>query len=188
MYDKRVDDITGKVFGNLTAIKRTENRSGKNSQYLLWECKCKCGNSILTEAYKLKRGRKRSCGCLEGTGRPYNFKEDRTIPLWNRLFSSTIQKRSKGKNYESDIDIDFFIITSQKECCYCGDKGTQRLKDRSTDTEIYFNGIDRVDSSIGYMKNNIVSCCKHCNTAKNIMSQEEFKNHIRKMYEYFANK
>ena len=191
MYDNRVDDISGKKFGKLEVIKRTEKRSGKNNQYYLWECKCECGNTTYTEAYKLKRGRKKSCGCLEGAGRPYNFKDDRKVVLWQRLYSNTIQKRSKKNGYKTDIKLEKFIEISKQNCFYCGDKEVQEAKDNAngktiTDTVIRFNGIDRIDSSKGYMLDNVVSCCKHCNTAKNTMSQESFKNHIRKIYENFA--
>lgn len=191
MYDKRVNDITGKVFGKLTAIKKTDKRSGNKNQYSLWECNCECGNITYTEAYKLTRGTKRSCGCLEGTGRPRNFKHNREIVLWRRLYSSTIIKRSKKNGYESDISFEKFIEISKERCFYCGDVGVQSAKDNSngkeiTKTKISFNGIDRVDSSKGYLLSNVVSCCKHCNTAKNTMSQKEFKNHIMRIYEYFV--
>lgn len=189
--DKRVDDITGNKYGKLRVIKRSDKRSGKNNQYFLWECICDCGNIHYTEAYKLKRGRKKSCGCLEGSGRPINFKDDRESVLWNRLYSSTIKKRSKKARYETDITLKEFIKISKQPCQYCGDTGVHQLSDnvngkKITETKIFFNGIDRVDSNKGYLVSNVVSCCKHCNIAKNTMSEKEFKNHIRKMYEHYV--
>lgn len=193
ILDKRVDDIAGQKYGKLTVIKRSDLRSGKHKQYILWECKCECGNTHYTESYKLKRGRKKSCGCLEGIGRPINFKEDRALVLWGRLYSSTIKKRAKKAGYKTDITLEYFIEISKKPCFYCGDKEVQSIKDNAngkpiTDTKISFNGIDRVDSSTGYFISNVVSCCKHCNTAKNTLSQEDFKKQIRKIYENFAKK
>lgn len=64
----------------------------------------------------------------------------------------------------------------QEPCFYC----------KATYTLPLHNGIDRVDNSLGYTKENSVSCCKWCNYAKNIMTIEEFKSHIIKMYENFA--
>ena len=49
---------------------------------------------------------------------------------------------------------------------------------------IRVNGIDRIDSNIGYTKENSVSCCKFCNTAKSTMSRDEFLKWIKKVYEY----
>lgn len=46
------------------------------------------------------------------------------------------------------------------ECFYCGDK-----------TDI---GIDRIDNSKGYIKENCVPCCGMCNRMKNVFSQESF--------------
>lgn len=37
-----------------------------------------------------------------------------------------------------------------------------------------WNGIDRIDNNKGYITENCVTCCKHCNVAKNTQSQEEF--------------
>ncbi len=43
------------------------------------------------------------------------------------------------------------------------------------------NGVDRVDSSRGYVKDNVVSCCKHCNLAKRDRTAEDFIKHCRKV-------
>ena len=53
-------DITGNVYGKLTAIKLIETgRLGAK-----WLCSCECGEKTTAWAYKLKAGRKKSCGCL----------------------------------------------------------------------------------------------------------------------------
>lgn len=68
----------------------------------------------------------------------------------------------------------YHLISSP--CYYCG----QILEN--------FNGIDRVDSSKEYTKDNCVSCCKYCNWAKNDLSISEFKNHINKINNYLKEK
>ena len=47
---------------------------------------------------------------------------------------------------------------------------------------ILYNGIDRIDSSQGYFKDNVGSCCKTCNRAKSNLSLVEFKDWISKVY------
>lgn len=42
-----------------------------------------------------------------------------------------------------------------------------------------YNGIDRVNNDIGYIKNNCIPCCKICNRAKNSMSYDDFLNWIK---------
>ena len=176
-------DLCGEKFGNLTVLSKSDDRGNRNQ--IKWNCLCDCGNKHTVTGESLRHGKSKSCGCIK-SGRPINFKEDRETALWQRLYSSTIQKRSNKKGYKTDISIEKFIDISKKECFYCGDINSQKLKDRSTDSLITFNGIDRVDSNKGYLISNVVSCCKHCNTAKNTMSQKEFKNHIRRIYEYFV--
>jgi hypothetical protein len=38
------------------------------------------------------------------------------------------------------------------------------------------NGIDRINNNRGYEEGNVVSCCKTCNRAKDILSVDEFIN------------
>lgn len=54
-------DITGHIFGRLTAIKSTGQIA--TSGYL-WECQCTCGNTVTIAISTLRRGSTKSCGCL----------------------------------------------------------------------------------------------------------------------------
>ena len=54
-----MEDITGQTFGELTAIKMTGIKSGKNLQ---WYCKCSCGKEIKAFERELLRGIKVNCG------------------------------------------------------------------------------------------------------------------------------
>jgi 5-methylcytosine-specific restriction endonuclease McrA len=40
--------------------------------------------------------------------------------------------------------------------------------------DCHYSGIDRKDSSKGYILSNVVSCCFTCNKAKGTMSEKEF--------------
>ena len=42
-----------------------------------------------------------------------------------------------------------------------------------------YNGIDRVDSSKGYLPNNVVACCTTCNRMKLDHSRNEFITHLK---------
>lgn len=57
---KRVD-ITGKRFGMLVAIERTDQKD-KRGLYL-WRCKCDCGNECFVTSSRLSGGQRVSCGC-----------------------------------------------------------------------------------------------------------------------------
>lgn len=55
-------DITGQIFGRLTAI---ECIGSNNRNSCLWLCKCSCGNTKIVDGNSLRMGRTRSCGCLD---------------------------------------------------------------------------------------------------------------------------
>ena len=60
MY-KYLEDLTGKRFGRLTAIKRVEIRNSKS----YWLCRCDCGKEKVVESAHLTCNQTRSCGCLQ---------------------------------------------------------------------------------------------------------------------------
>lgn len=60
-------DITGQRFGKLIALKKIEE-ANYNSGGALWECKCDCGNIIITRIHNLTDGSTQSCGCIQSNG------------------------------------------------------------------------------------------------------------------------
>lgn len=57
------NDITGKNFGYLKVIRKTSEKNYKGS--IIWECQCKCDNTVKVSASDLLQGRIKSCGCLK---------------------------------------------------------------------------------------------------------------------------
>ena len=47
-----------------------------------------------------------------------------------------------------------------------------------------YNGIDRVDSKIGYVEGNIVPCCEKCNFMKSNLEVDVFLEHVHKIENY----
>lgn len=78
-----VNDITGKMFGYLEAIKRTEGRKSKCGKiHTMWLCKCHaCGNMKITYYSSLVNGSVKSCGCIhnELLKRKNNYSENNGI-------------------------------------------------------------------------------------------------------------
>lgn len=58
----KMNDLTGKKFGRLTAIEPT-NRKASNGA-IIWKCICDCGNVNFVDSGSLTKGRVQSCGCL----------------------------------------------------------------------------------------------------------------------------
>lgn len=55
------NNLKGKRFGRLVAIKEVGQKEGK----YLWECKCDCGNINFVLGTHLISGNTKSCGCLQ---------------------------------------------------------------------------------------------------------------------------
>ena len=63
----KLQDLTGKIFGRLTVIKRDgSNSKGRPT----WLCACSCGEIVVAKGESLRGGITKSCGCLrrEATG------------------------------------------------------------------------------------------------------------------------
>ena len=60
----------------------------------------------------------------------------------------------------------------------------QITKGRGNNGDYIYNGIDRLDNSVGYTKENCVPCYKMCNYAKNKFTMEEFLIWINRVYHY----
>ena len=55
-------DLAQRRFGRLTAIER----AGSDKQYnKLWLCRCDCGGMAIIRGDNLRKGRSKSCGCLQ---------------------------------------------------------------------------------------------------------------------------
>ena len=53
-------DLTGKVFGHLTVLRRDESVTGGKAK---WICRCTCGNTVSVFSSSLRSGKTKSCGC-----------------------------------------------------------------------------------------------------------------------------
>ena len=112
-----------------------------------------------TKMRKVEDGRKRTCA-IRGFANPIKYYES---------YKSDAAKKKRTFDLEYT---DFVRIVSQP-CHYCG---------KYKETE--FNGVDRVDSSLGYNKENCVPACKLCNLFKSAYTTSEFVNHCKAITKY----
>ena len=47
--------------------------------------------------------------------------------------------------------------------------------------KVYHSGVDRIDSSKGYTKDNVVPCCGKCNRMKGDLPQDKWIQHLQKV-------
>lgn len=81
----RAIDITGKKFGRLIALKKTEKRDSSGNVY--WLCKCDCGGEIETQGRFLRNGLVKSCGCAQiehakNMNRKHGKSRSRIYSIW----------------------------------------------------------------------------------------------------------
>ena len=91
----------------------------------------------------------------------------RNTDAWSEVGKRTFikyrnQMIKEGKMFE--LTNEEFEYLRQQSCMYC----------RRPTTKTHHNGIDRIDSSIGYIRDNCVTCCGGCNIAKGKKTPEEF--------------
>lgn len=190
----RFKDRTGDKHGRLTVAAHA-GKDHRNKH--LWLCLCDCGNEKVVVADNLSSGKSNSCGCLKAEflarkGNQYGLYNDREKALLKVQYSH-LKRRDKNKGFSDTINLEVFSLLSKSPCKYCGLEYSKEIEDRLNESKkqkrlsdhvLRCNGIDRVDSSKGYTLENSVPCCKYCNTAKNTMTESDFYNWIKRVYEF----
>jgi hypothetical protein len=182
-------NLVGKVFGRLTVL-RFSHKDKRYNRY--WLCSCSCGKIKTAREDFLVRGTTVSCGCeqherlinnisnLVAAQKP-KIKQDPRITILNRIYN-TYRSNAKTKGREFSISKELLSTLLQQPCTYCGRIGQSSFT--YGDFTLLYNGIDRVDSSRGYVKDNVTTCCSRCNRGKLDLSVEEFKNWIEIVYDH----
>jgi hypothetical protein len=83
------------------------------------------------------------------------------------------QRGATRRNFVFELSFEEFNELINKSCHYCGDTPKQI-------------GIDRVDNTLGYTSNNVVSCCTECNFMKHTMNYQTFINKCIKISKCFT--
>lgn len=162
----------------LKLIKEVEPRKYGNKLYKFALFQCKCGNTIETSIKAVKCLQTLSCGCLRKNNA---FKLPEGESSFNVLFY-TYQKNAEQRKIAFNLEKDFFKLLTKQNCKYCGIKPSTTFKKPNFNGYYIYNGVDRIDNSIGYIKENVVTCCETCNRAKLAMPLDDFLNWIKKVY------
>lgn len=90
----RLIDLTGKQFGRLTVVGKSDIQDGKGT---LWDCSCSCGNVTTARSYNLLKGKTRSCGCLRGLNRKtHGMSRTRLYGVWVNMKTRCHNPNSKA--------------------------------------------------------------------------------------------
>ncbi len=129
----------------------------------------------------LKRGTTKSCGCGH-RGRPLGKFYTPSGQNNSKRVIAAYKHSAKNRELTFNLSDSQIYDLCQRNCYYCGASPSNIKNDKRCNGVFIYNGIDRMDNTKGYTLNNVQSCCRQCNTAKNILSINEFKDWIKKVY------
>lgn len=183
-------DLVGMRFGKLVVQNlHHEQPKEKSSQAVrYWFCVCDCGGTIVIRGSHLNmpsRARAaitRSCGCERikfQHGEAWKAKSIKSGTAF-RLCLSQYKSNASNRGLVWDLTDEKFRELTSSPCHYTGKMPSTKKTARSGETYVY-NGIDRVDSNLGYTLENCVPCCEAVNRMKMDLSKEEFINLCREI-------
>jgi len=101
LREKVTKDLTGKVFGRLRVVLKTQLRSGSG---IKWECLCSCGNTTIVSSQCLLKGETVSCGCYKlECNHLQNYKHgkagSRLYKTWHSMHDRCYNLKNKHYKY-----------------------------------------------------------------------------------------
>ena len=149
----------------------------ENEHY--WIVKCTlCGKVKSRRASQLTLGRSKSCRSCLG-----KMRESDKSPYWKGLNGMTHQYLSRLPHRGKEVSLTMEDLYDQWElqggkCAFTGEAlSLEDAKDKKASTA----SIDRVNSSLGYIKGNIQWVHKRINLMKSNMADEDFINMCNKV-------
>lgn len=182
----KIEDEIGKTYNFLTVIRESNpiiTKAGYKSRR--WLFKCICGNEKSIIPNNVFSGSIKSCGCKKSEITTECIKK-----YYINKYKNPVEDRYYGNYayYWNDSKREFkltkeeFIELVNSKCHYCGIEPFNFQGNKNKSVIKALNGIDRVDSSKGYTKDNTVPCCMHCNRAKMDRNIDDFKNWVKLIY------
>lgn len=166
----------GDVFTRLT-VESFSHKDSRGRKW--WTCRCSCGNVRVVHTGNLRSGNTRSCGCY---GR--DARKQRRVSLHHSDVTAVIlgyKRHAKSRGFAWELsreDVERLIF---RDCVYCGSPPSNVKVGKNTLEPLRYSGIDRVDSSLGYVAGNVVPCCRVCNNAKSNLSLAEFRAWVQRL-------
>jgi hypothetical protein len=147
----------------------------KQPNFYAWELSCPyCQNKFIAPTTRFDKAK--SCYNCRGLALRVVSEES----TWKNHYL-IVKGRNHSKEKGFDLTLEQFIEKSKQNCFYCNASPTPTKGYRPWSAYINTNGLDRIDSSMGYLYENVVPCCKYCNFAKSDRSVEDFKGWIKRL-------
>lgn len=150
-----------------------------------WYSVCRCGNFLISKARNVRRGHTKSCGCLKLSIIKSLGRAKRKGDGWPSQINAIIREATRGKyrkKMEFALSYDQVKHIVQQDCAYCGAEPAMA----NNHNVVKRNGIDRLDSAVGYTLENCVPCCAMCNFMKHTYSVDDFLQKVTQIYRHQA--
>ena len=136
------------------AIRKEKLVKGNNRYYLyVYECSG-CGKELKIQSSSLVRHSGKCMRCTQ-LKKPYMY-----------IFNELKKHKKKGPTVKITFD-EFLDLIKTKKCHYCGDDLNYEEYSRVWGkTNSRAHQLDRKNNNIGYLKDNLVTCCWDCNRLK----------------------
>jgi hypothetical protein len=166
------------VYGQLTVLTSLPRDKHGHSKY---ECRCSCGKIVNRIISSIIRGHNSNCGCVgnkKGVDSPHWKGCGEISATWFKQAvenSANGSKRKNGKGKEIDIDIKYVWELFLQQNRKCALTGINLEFAKTTTTKMNTTAsLDRIDSSIGYLRGNVQWVHKHINMMKQSYDQDYF--------------
>ena len=176
----RIKDETGKRYGMVTVIHRANKPKGQGA---MWLCRCDCGKEFVTRGSSLRKGETCSCGCVAAEKLRLSVILPYGVAARNQILRR-LKANARERRYFWGLTDEQAIELMEGDCFYCGASKSNLSRHPEQNGVYYYNGIDRVDNTRGYVIGNVVSCCKHCNIAKRDRTVSDFLRWVEKVYRF----
>lgn len=162
----------GDKYGSLTLLSYDKDKGYRAKL----KCQCKCGSIKDYLAKNLQRNPDINCGCSKKVA--IRAKES---SAFNKV-CSMYKSNAKSKGFCFNLSPEEMSELFKGNCHYCGQEPSNIMSTKHY--QYVYNGIDRLDSCEGYIKENCVTCCSKCNYFKNSLHYEDFILLVRKIYKH----
>ena len=79
------------------------------------------------------------------------------------------------RGIEFSLSTETVRTLTSANCTYCGVEPRQVMRSKDSNGSYIYNGIDRIEASVGYIDGNCTAACKICNRAKTDMTASEWR-------------
>lgn len=160
----------------------SRSKKGKISYRKRYYCRCDCGFEFSADGTRLRSNKIKRCAYCSYKLRPQSINR---YTSEERLYKLQIEGRCKKSNIENQLTLQEFTELIKQNCyyCECPPKIVNHLlrNKHVKRNPIKANGIDRKDSSIGYIMSNCVPCCWDCNRMKGVLTINAFYDKIEQI-------